>query len=232
VSSLVHHEPPPLDATAARVLTDRIRRRAEDLWADLVEAHDRRAWAALGYSSWRAYATAEFGMSQSRAYQLLDAGRVQAALTEATGSTSVELTEAAARDVKPHLAVVTDKVRNTITRETTTTGAPLPPERTQAIVDQVVTEVRAEHAAVKAANDATRALNEQYQPDGFDPSENRRLIAIVGRVLSVVSEAAELPDPEAVVEGVAVEDLPEFDRIPAAVARLNAIHAAVREVYS
>lgn len=222
----------PLDATGARVLTDRIRRRAEDLWADLVEAHDRRAWQALGYSSWREYAQTEFGMSQSRAYQLLDAGRVQAALTEAASSTSVELTEAAARDIKPNLSVVTGKVRDAVTTETATTGTAPPPERTKAIVDKAITEVRSEKAAAKAAADATRDLNERYQPDGFDPDENRRLIALVGHVLSVVENAAALPDPAAVIEGVAIEDLPEFDRIPEAVERLTSIHAAVQEVYS
>jgi hypothetical protein len=98
-----------LSAEAAEALTKRIRTHAEVLWAELLESYQRGAWAALGYTSWRAYAKAEFGMSQSHAYQLLDAARVQKAL-QAASSTDVEITEAAARDIKPHLEEVVDAV--------------------------------------------------------------------------------------------------------------------------
>lgn len=56
----------------ARHLTDAIKSSAERLWSLLMEAHDRKAWAALGYTTWRDYAMTEFGMSQSHAYRLLD----------------------------------------------------------------------------------------------------------------------------------------------------------------
>lgn len=102
-----------LSPTEARALTNRIRESAEQLNSLLLEAYEREAWRALGYGSWREYAMEELSISQSRAYQLLDHARVAAALHEAAGgfSTDVEITEAAARDIKPVLELVTDDVR-------------------------------------------------------------------------------------------------------------------------
>ncbi len=60
-------------------------------------------------------------MSQSRAYQILDQGRVIRQIEEVSGrstivelsaseSTDVDLTEAVTRDLKPHLAEVTEEI--------------------------------------------------------------------------------------------------------------------------
>lgn len=87
----------------ARELTETIRHNVDSLWLLLKESYDRKAWAALGYPSWREYATSEFGMSQSRAYQLLDQARVISEIEAAANSTDVEITEAEARRLKPVL---------------------------------------------------------------------------------------------------------------------------------
>lgn len=89
-----------LTPSEARDLTEAIKASAETVWSLLRESHQRGAWSALGYSSWREYATTEFGMSQSRAYQLLDQARVITEI-EAASSTDVEISEAMARDLKP-----------------------------------------------------------------------------------------------------------------------------------
>jgi hypothetical protein len=104
-----------LDAGAARELTDRIKASADQLWVLLLEAHERRAWVALGYASWAAYVRAEFHISRSRSYQLLDQGRVIRALQSV--STSVDISEAQARDLKPRLAAVTEAVRSRVAAE-------------------------------------------------------------------------------------------------------------------
>jgi hypothetical protein len=49
----------------------------------ILEAHDRRAWQALGYPTWQQYVKKEFNLSRSRSYQLLDRARVQQALLAA-----------------------------------------------------------------------------------------------------------------------------------------------------
>jgi hypothetical protein len=60
-----------LDAEGARALTDRIRSGVEWLWKFLLEAHERKAWLALGYHSWGEYIDTEFDMSRNHAYQLI-----------------------------------------------------------------------------------------------------------------------------------------------------------------
>ena len=46
----------------------------------MLEAHDRRAWQALGYPTWEQYVKKEFNLSRSRSYQLLDRAKVTHAL--------------------------------------------------------------------------------------------------------------------------------------------------------
>jgi hypothetical protein len=124
----------PLSAEDARALTDRIKTTAERLLSLLLEAHERRAWEALGYDSWRTYAVAEFGMSKSRAYQLLDQAKVLREIEAAAGSTDVELTEAEARDIKPMLGEVAAEIRERV--------AEGPPEQVADVVKSVVKEQR------------------------------------------------------------------------------------------
>lgn len=71
-----------LGEVEARSLTDRIKSRSEELWHLLLEAYERNAHTALGYKSWGAYFEAEFGGKKSRAYELLDAGRVVRAIDD------------------------------------------------------------------------------------------------------------------------------------------------------
>lgn len=65
-----------LNRREAEQITHQIRSSATHLWLLVCEAHDRRAWQALGYPTWREYVTVELRMSESRAYQLVDTGRV------------------------------------------------------------------------------------------------------------------------------------------------------------
>ncbi len=61
-----------LSESQARELTERIRVTVEDVWSLLLEAHNGRAWEALGYPNWREYAQQEFDFSRSQPYRLLD----------------------------------------------------------------------------------------------------------------------------------------------------------------
>lgn len=109
----------------ARDLTDRINSTAGDLCLLLVEAHEREAWRALGYDSWRAYATAELEISKSQAYRILDHGRVTMALLNAVTDDdadfspngekpSISITEVEARDIKPVLDDVVEEVKERV----------------------------------------------------------------------------------------------------------------------
>lgn len=75
----------PIDKSEARLLTDRIKERAEELWHLLLEAYERNVHGALNYKSWGEYFKAEFGGSKSRAYELIDAGRVVRAIEAHSG---------------------------------------------------------------------------------------------------------------------------------------------------
>jgi hypothetical protein len=112
-----------LTADEARALTSEIQQSAERTHALLLRAHEGEAWVALGYASWRDYATAEFNMSQSRAYQLLDQARVVRAIESASDSTNVELpNEGQARE----LVRVPEPDRAAVWRETVQRTGGLP----------------------------------------------------------------------------------------------------------
>ena len=106
----------PMNKEEASRLTERIKSSVEALWQLIVEAHDRQAWKALGYESWKGYVKAEFKMSESRSYRLLDQGKVIKALEAATGnsptgeSVAKDITEREARRIKPRLKQVAEAV--------------------------------------------------------------------------------------------------------------------------
>jgi hypothetical protein len=78
----------------------------------LLEAHDRRAWSALGYSTWAAYVSQEFRFTKQRSFQLLDHARFVSALEDATGrSTAVDLPERVTRDLKAYRTAIVEAVR-------------------------------------------------------------------------------------------------------------------------
>jgi hypothetical protein len=101
------------DAEEARALTEQIKTSVEKTWRLLLNAHEWNAWGALGYSTWESYVRAEFGIGRSRSYQLLDQARVVREI-EAAVSTTVDITERDVRDLKPHLAEVTEAVRDAV----------------------------------------------------------------------------------------------------------------------
>lgn len=119
-----------LSPGTARLLTDEVKRDAESLWRKLVELYEGGAHVALKYSSWHAYCSAEFGMGQSRAYQLLSAGQALSTLD----STMVErpTNERQARELAP-LLTEPDQLR-----EAWAEVVALHPEPTAAQVREVV----------------------------------------------------------------------------------------------
>lgn len=92
-----------LSRDEARSLTDEVKVDAERLWRKLVELYEGEAHKVLGYSSWGAYFKAEFGGSKSRAYQLLDSGRVLDVVRQSTTVDSAPANEAQARELAPLL---------------------------------------------------------------------------------------------------------------------------------
>jgi phage N-6-adenine-methyltransferase len=98
---VVAEDTSPLSRDEARAMTDAAKDTAGELWLMLRRLYNGQAHVALGFDSWHAYCGAEFDIGQSRAYQLVDAGRVIAALD----STIVErpANEGQARELVPLL---------------------------------------------------------------------------------------------------------------------------------
>lgn len=78
-----------LSRDEARDLTERIKASVQQVWDLLVEAHERRAWVALGYGTWAEYVKQEFGVSKAYSYRLLDHGYLVREIQEATGGSPI-----------------------------------------------------------------------------------------------------------------------------------------------
>ena len=184
-----------ITAAEARDLTTRINAASGELLALLKEAHDRQAWTALGYSSWREYTAAEFNMSRSYAYRLLDQAQVLAELQEAVspmGDTSaspkVEISERQARAIKPILPAVVEEIREKVAAgadPVTTTYAVIEAKRAEA---KPSTVVEISTLAEKAGNDDHDGPDLAELVDELQ-AENARLTALI--------EAAEQDDLKA-----------------------------------
>lgn len=122
-------EPYVCTAQEARELTDKIAGTVTTAWVLLSDAHDKRVWIPLGYPTWEAYVKAEFNISRSRSYHLMDQAKVirevEAVLNAFPAdrslypmSTSVDITEAAARELKPILPEVLDGIKARVNEDT------------------------------------------------------------------------------------------------------------------
>lgn len=213
----------------ARALTDRIRDSVEATWSLLLEAHESRAWAALGYSTWAEYVSAEFDMSRSRSYQLLDQGRVVREIQGAV-STKVDIDERAARDIKPHLDDVTDEIQERIAEEP---GAA--PARVRDIVGKVIDDHRDDLAAAKASRDENvawiEAMNEKARevwPD-FDPDQDRERGHRVYAVVEAIELILESPAPDSLLSDIEHWNVPAFEGVDKAATWLSEFARLLKE---
>lgn len=92
----------------AQELTSRIKSAANDLWQLLTEAHEKKAYKALGYSTWAEYVKSEFDMSRGHSYRLLNQGAVIKELGKM--SPMGDISERDARKIKPHIAEIKESV--------------------------------------------------------------------------------------------------------------------------
>lgn len=137
------------DEAEARDLTKQIKTSVEKTWRLIKNAHDWQAWAALGYATWEDYVRLEFDRGRQWSYRLLDQGRVILAIEEAAGvSPDGDITEAAARDLKPHLTEVTDAVREAV--------ADVPELERSAVAAKAVKDARARLTTTTRTTEATK----------------------------------------------------------------------------
>lgn len=141
----------------ARKLTQKIKTAVDDLWSLLVQAHNWKAWKALEYQTWEAYVSAEFNMSRQRSYQLIDQGKVIHAIAEAAGkmSTTVDISERDARDLKSDLPAVADQIKARVEAGTA-------PEKA---IAETVAAKRADKEQAREAQQAKQAEHDRQRQE-------------------------------------------------------------------
>lgn len=145
----------PLDENQAKELTEYIRSTSNVLYVLIERAHSGKAHTALGYKTFEEYVRAEFDISRSRAYQLLNQSRVISELESALPEgTPVHITEAAARDLKHALDDLVPEIRERT--------ADLSPDVAGEVLEEMVANYREEKL---------RAKEEADLDDDFDDEE-------------------------------------------------------------
>ncbi|MFE2728763.1 hypothetical protein [Kitasatospora sp. NPDC059327] len=185
----------PAPQGEARRLTRELRAAIEEvrsavlvLAARVRAAHQARVWAALGYSGWAAYAGAEFGVSRSTAYRLLDLAAAAEAIEDVVArqvgpelshawDTGLVLPVRAVVDLKGRIAELADLIAERLAdAQAEAGGAPLEPGRVGEVVAGAVAELR-ERPDVPVAELAVAG-----GPDGYDAEAWRRHVT-AGRPL-------------------------------------------------
>lgn len=149
-----------MQESEAREITEAIRSAATATYILLAQAHERKAYKALGYNTWADYVREEFEISPQRSYQLLDLSKAVSMIESATPEgTQVQLTEAQARDIKRELPKITERIQE----ETLGMGA----DEAGDTVDRILNEAREQQKADdKVVSDKEKKLAEAEQ-DGY-----------------------------------------------------------------
>lgn len=113
---VTHFSNAPMTHEEARQLTNRIKEKAEELWALVLEAYERKAYRALGYTAWADYLDAELGMRPGGAQNLITKARLVRELREnfPVGNSDTDLSGSITQNVAETLnsdPVALDEVR-------------------------------------------------------------------------------------------------------------------------
>lgn len=144
----------PMDRPEAQAITDRIRKAVDGLWSLLLEAHERKAWKALGYATWEAYIKAEFDMSRQNSYRLLDQARVVREIEEVVPHAG-QITQRDAEAIKADLPAVT-----TVIKQRVEAG-----EKPETAVRETIDAAREAKAKAKAMREAQQAENDRQREE-------------------------------------------------------------------
>lgn len=146
----------------ARICVAKIKRNTEEIRSALLDLYERQGWKVLGYETFRSCIAAEFNVSESRSYHLLNAARIDQIL--ASDGETAPIPEAHARELAP-LIKQPDRVRS-VHREVKdqtggkpeavdyraavrsvpkssngTSATPIDPERALVVIDTVIRKV-------------------------------------------------------------------------------------------
>lgn len=183
----------PLDARAARALTEKIKSAANNFSLLLLEAQERQAWVALGYRTWERYVRQEFGLSRTRSYELLDHGRLIRAIQATTGVSLVaDIPPYAARKVKPYFSQFIAGLKSRVEGK--------PAEEIPLIVSDVIRNTRP-RVRVLERREPTTQLSDRVIEAITASSLGRRTLTVDIEVVWAVIEYLALLPPAADVAG-------------------------------
>jgi hypothetical protein len=164
----------------ARRLTDRIKGGLGSASLLALEAHDRRAWSALGYRTWVAYARKELGLSRSRSYELLNHARVLQILMKAAGTAETPtVSPYAASQIQDRLQEAVEAIKASVPPGGT-------PHDVAAAIESVVNRMRST-ASTRVRSESTRRSPADTKLAEADDRVPTVLFGIVERVLSLPS---------------------------------------------
>jgi SAM-dependent methyltransferase len=137
--------PEPIDVAVVLMSEDEALA-AVDRWHQLederfrlaYDMHERGAWKVLGYDSFKTFVETELGVSRRNGYRMVDVGAVTAAIEAACAARVTPVSQRDAEDLKPHLGLVGDRVREA-TEDTPEEGKA---DAARAAVDEVLAEIR------------------------------------------------------------------------------------------
>lgn len=153
-------EPSEMNASQAREITTAIQTAATATYILLAQAHEGKAYKAMGYETWAAYVKEEFELSASRSYQLLDLSKAVKMLEEASpDGTEARLTEAQVRSLKNELPQITEEVKEATTDKSA--------DEASDIIGEIIEDKREQKRADDAAVNEKQQSLEEAQQDGY-----------------------------------------------------------------
>lgn len=124
-----------MSASEAQEVTAAIRSAVTATYILLAQAHEGKAYKALGYDTWAEYVKEEFEISPQRSYQLLDLSKTIKLIEEVSPEgTLIKLTEAQARDIKRELPRITEQIQEE-TKD-------LDPDEAEDMVGRIINDAR------------------------------------------------------------------------------------------
>jgi len=152
----------------------------------LTEIRDAKLYRTT-HGTFEAYCSARWQISRPRVYQLINHSQVVDALEIAAGdlSTNVDISEFAARQIKPHLAEVTEEIRTKIA------GGADPVKTTYQVIEAKREEIKADAKPAKATTPDDNPYPDYVEPEPDWATdleevmeENRRLEDIIKTLTS------------------------------------------------
>jgi hypothetical protein len=218
VMTLGHDAQATMCESEARALTLRIKQACMNLCLLLLDAHEGRAWVALEYRTWEEYVRAEFALSRSRSYELLDQGRVRRALCIAAETTDIPPVSArAAAALRPLLGDVMATVRQRMEEA----GGDA-----RAVVTRILSESRnqAGSARPKPRRDSTSGPVVGVSATGGDPLQSSAPRNELAMLLTAIECIASVSGPD-LLATLSPAELRRLARLPVAARTLNTLSA-------